>query len=184
MQELWQLYTEDGQPVPGQGAIKNDIYTKGLLHGSAHVWIYLQNGANVEVLLQKRGANKRTWPNLYDISAAGHIDIGEEPLTTALRETKEEIGLDITAADLKLIKLNRVVMLPPNGETENEFQWIYLLRLDQIPKFILEKSEVDSLLWKPLGEFEKEVFAKPQLYVSHTPEYFQTVINAIKKALV
>lgn len=168
----------------GKGANKNDIYTKGLLHGAAHAWIYRKNGDDVEVLLQKRGPSKRTWPNLYDISAAGHIDVGEEPLTTALREAKEEIGIDIAPTLLKLIKINRVTMTPPNGDIENEFQWIYLLQLNQTPNFTLEESEVGSILWKPLEVFEEEIVAKPELYVSHTPEYFRLVISAIKQALV
>ena len=39
-------------------------------HRAVHVWIFVQSTANV--LIQKRAACKESWPNLWDISAAGH----------------------------------------------------------------------------------------------------------------
>ena len=36
---------------------------------------------------------KDTWPGLYDISAAGHIESGADSLATALRELGEELGV-------------------------------------------------------------------------------------------
>ncbi len=61
----------------------------------------------MQVLFQKRTATKRTWPNHFDISAAGHIDLGEDPITAAIRETKEEIGIDVASNDLQFIGVDR-----------------------------------------------------------------------------
>ena len=59
---------------------------------------------------------------MYDIPAAGHIDLGEEPVEAAIRETVEEIGIDIRAYDLNFIYLDRRnVKVQNTDRTENEF---------------------------------------------------------------
>ena len=114
LDELWQLYDEQGVALEDKGSAKDEVFSKGLLHGAAHVWIWRIKDGIPEVLLQKRAPNKRTWPNRYDISAAGHIDLGETPLDTALREANEEIGLNVTPDKLKHFGVHRAHL-----ETEN-----------------------------------------------------------------
>lgn len=46
------------------------------------------------LLLMKRGAHKRIFPNHYN-GLGGHIERGEDPRTCAIREIKEESGLDV-----------------------------------------------------------------------------------------
>jgi len=181
MEESWQLYDDQGRPIAGQGANKDDVFGKGLLHGAAHVWIWRNNKGEAEVLLQKRASNKRTWPNKYDISAAGHIDLGEEPLTAALREAKEEIGLDIGEEELKLFAVYRSHMVAENDTIENELRWLYIFEITEDFEFNLQESEVDSLQWKPLVTFKAE-FNNGQ-YVPHGNIYYETVTLAIEAAL-
>lgn len=88
MDELWQLYDEQGRVLKDKGAKRDDVFGNGILHGASHVWIWRKDNGTLEILLQKRAPNKRTWPNRYDVSAAGHIDLGETPLDAALREAK------------------------------------------------------------------------------------------------
>lgn len=178
MDELWQLYNEDGSVLEGKGATKDHVFSEGLLHGASHVWIWRDNDGVLEVLLQKRSANKRTWPDRFDISAAGHIDLAENQLTAALRETKEEIGLDIDSDNLQEISREKVYMTAENGAIENEFQWLYLLKFPENSEFILQEEEVDSLVWKELAEFETE--CSTDLYVPHGQAYYSKVIAAIK----
>ena len=184
MQEQWQLYDEQGRAMAGRGAGKDDVFAKGLLHGGAHVWIWRVVKNTVEVLLQKRAAGKRTWPNLYDISAAGHIDLGEEPVTAAIRETEEEIGVSISPSELVHVGVHRAYMVTPNNAIENEFQWLYLLWLTQSVKFTQQDAEVAALEWKPLTDFKTEVLGGDgsQGYVPHGRLYFETVIAAIERA--
>lgn len=130
MKEQWQLYDEQGRALEGQGANKEAVFNDGILHGASHVWIWRRDSSGeIEILLQRRAANKRTWPGRYDISAAGHIDLGETPLIAALREAKEEINLDIDSNDLKLFGVHRAYMQAENGAIENEFQWLTAWRL-------------------------------------------------------
>ena len=182
MDELVQLYDGQGRPIPGKGGTKDQIYG-GILHGSAHVWIYRKVNGQTELLLQKRAKDKQTWPERYDISAAGHVDLGEDPLLTALRETKEEIGLDIKESDLYCIGLHRAYMVSPAKLIDNEFQWVYLLKLEKEFDFKLQVEEVESLEWMTLKQFEQEIKENhiTKKYVPHSEPYFGNLINAIKR---
>jgi len=183
MEELWQLYDEQGRVLVGQGTTWSDAYSKGLLHGASHVWIWRKKDNVVEVLLQKRAKDKNTWPNLFDISAAGHIDLGEEPLTASIRETIEEIGLTVDEKELKLAGVERRNLISPNGRIENEFNWVYTLELDQEVDFILQENEVTSLFWKKLSDFKDETLIRGiSMYVPHGSQYFGLVISAIELA--
>lgn len=180
MDELWQLYDEQGQALSGEGAKKDDVFSKGLLHGASHVWIWRKVNDKIEILLQKRATDKRTWPNRYDISAAGHIDLDETPLDAALREAKEEINLDIVSDELKLFCVHRAYLKAGNGAIENEFQWLYSLELASNTNFTLQASEVESLAWIPLSKFKVECTGDQ--YVPHGTLYYDTVSTAIELA--
>ena len=56
-----------------------------------------------QVLLQKRSADKDSFPGEYDISSAGHIPAGEGFVSSALRELEEELGITAREEDLHLI---------------------------------------------------------------------------------
>lgn len=180
MDELWQLYDEQGQALKAKGARKDDIYSKGLLHAASHVWIWRRNDASLDILLQKRATDKQTWPNRYDISAAGHIDLGETPLEAALREAKEEINLNILSDKLKLFGVHRAYLMTDNGAIENEFQWLYSLELTSDTDFSLQASEVESSMWVSIDQFKDEYMSDQ--YVPHAKLYYNTVITAIESA--
>lgn len=181
MNDMWVTCDEQGQTVSSKGATKKDIYTKGLLHIVSHIWIWKADKNGCSVLLQKRSANKSTWPNLYDISAAGHVDLGETQLDTALRETEEEIGVKIDASKLKLINVFRAYLIAGEGFIENEFQWLYIYQLAPDTTFRLEADEVSSTEWKTLEDFKKETTDHQERYVPHGDLYFDIVTSYIEK---
>ena len=52
-----------------------------------------------KIIVPKRSATKRLFPNCYDFSVGGHVNSGEDYEEAAYRELKEELGIDI---DVKL----------------------------------------------------------------------------------
>lgn len=180
MDELWQIYDEQGHALVDKGAKKDDVFGNGILHGASHVWIWRKDKDTLEILLQKRAANKRTWPNRYDISAAGHIDLGETPLDAALREMKEEINLEVNPQRLKLFGVHRAYLKANDGTIENEFQWLYSLKITSDRTFDLQASEVESIVWMPIDKF-RDNCADDQ-YVPHGKLYYDTVVSAIRLA--
>jgi isopentenyldiphosphate isomerase len=184
--ELWQLYDNQGCPLVGKGAVNEDVYGKALLHAASHVWIWRQTSNGLEILLQKRAKDKGTWPGRYDISAAGHIDLGEDPLTAAIRETQEEIGHTVDKSDLKFIGAHRCyTVAPDNAWTENELSFLYLLELKTDATFALTDGEVDSLEWKLMSDIQQEVVDETTQdgYVPHGEVYFGMVFEAIERTL-
>lgn len=83
--ELIEIYNGNNEPL-GIEKMKSEAHRNGLWHRASHIWIYNSAG---EILLQLRAENKELYPNMWDISAAGHISAGEEPIISALREMEE-----------------------------------------------------------------------------------------------
>ena len=54
-----------------------------------------------QVLMLKRSETKKAFPGWLTFPG-GHIDEGEDPLTAALREAKEETGLSLSPKELQL----------------------------------------------------------------------------------
>ena len=81
-------------------ASREECHKKGLYHKA--VVVFIINSKN-EVLIQQRSSNKKLWPSKWDITAGGHVDAGEFGYEAVIRETKEEIGIDITEKDLLFI---------------------------------------------------------------------------------
>ncbi len=61
-----------------------------LLHRVVHVLVFNGNG---DLLLQKRSLNKDVAPGQWDTSVGGHVGVGEELLSSAMREMEEELGI-------------------------------------------------------------------------------------------
>ena len=53
-----------------------------------------------QVLLLRGAPTKRIWPNKYN-GVGGHVEADEDIYTSALREMKEETGLDVTDVQLR-----------------------------------------------------------------------------------
>lgn len=61
-----------------------------LIHRVVHVLVFNKKG---EILLQKRSLNKDVAPGRWDISVGGHVGLGEDLITSSLREMHEELGI-------------------------------------------------------------------------------------------
>ena len=62
-----------------------------LVHRVVHVLVFNLQGL---LLLQKRSRNKDTAPGKWDTSVGGHVNIGEDIRSAALRELREELGIE------------------------------------------------------------------------------------------
>jgi isopentenyldiphosphate isomerase len=172
----WQAYDQNGQAIQGVGAFREDFnLDTSLVMGAAHVWIWrIDITGKKEILLQKRAQDKKTWPGYLDISAAGHIDLGENPIESAIREAKEEIGLDVTSKDLYYIFSLRTPL------DIAEFDTVYLYQLRQDYEFTFNDGEVDELVWVDVDEFRKMV-QRPEAHnlVPQGDAYFMLLLNAL-----
>ena len=142
MDELIDILSSTGE-FSGKTALKPEAHKKGLYHQTVHVWFYTDGK---KVLLQKRASVKKIFPNLWDVSVAGHIGAGEKIETAAIRKVKEEIGLTINQADLQKIGFRKDEIVHPNGILDNEFKHIYVCKLKKnLNQLTMQDGEVDDL---------------------------------------
>ena len=112
-------------------APRDEVHGNNLRHRAVHLFILNRRG---ELFLQKRSRWKDRHPLLWDSSAAGHVEAGEEYDQTAMRELREELGVST--------ELTRVVKLPASERTGQEFIWLY--RGEHDGPFQLAKTEIDA----------------------------------------
>lgn len=83
--------------IIGSG-LKSKAQKEGIFVHSFHCWIVNPKG-NWTVLFQKRGSDKKVFPNCLDITAAGHLKSGESILD-GVREIEEELNVRVDSDDL------------------------------------------------------------------------------------
>ncbi|GAA3512664.1 NUDIX domain-containing protein [Aquimarina addita] len=167
----------------GRIRLKSEAHRLGLYHKSVHIWFYTLRG---ELLLQKRAINKDTYPNLWDVSVAGHISAGETPEISAIREVEEEIGLKISIDDLEFLDIYLSKKEPAPGIVDNEFHHIYLSKLSiPLQKLKLQKEEVAAIKLLSIDDFKNELSNSldKNKYVPHDESYFHLIIDEINKRI-
>lgn len=97
--------------------LKSEVHKYGHLHASVHIWFYTNKN---EILIQKRTATKIAFPNLWDISVAGHISAGETAISSAIREIKKEIGFVVPKNELLRIGIFKEAFTHQNDFIDNE----------------------------------------------------------------
>ncbi|MFH0856414.1 MAG: NUDIX domain-containing protein [bacterium] len=176
--ELIDIFDEKNKPL-GIQKMKSEAHRDGLWHRTSHVWIYNSRG---EIFLQFR-ANTKDWPNMWDISAAGHINAGEDTLTAALRETEEEIGLKLKPDDLEFFKIHNLRMAY-NEKRNNEHAYVYFFKFDgDINDLKMQKEEVAKIKFIPVAELTEDLKLHPLKYVPHG-DYWDEVIEEVRNRIL
>ena len=174
--ELVDIYDQNNNPL-GIQKMKSEAHREGLWHRCAHVWIHNSKG---EMLIQLRAKDKAFFPGLWDIPVAGHLRAGEEPIDGAIREIKEELGVDINSQDLSLHMIKQAKV-----ETESmknyEFYYVYTYKTDfEIKDMTIQKEELDEIKFMPLDLLEKDLKTNPNLYVP-VGKYWREMIEEVKR---
>lgn len=179
MDEYIELLDSKGIPN-GKKCLKSTAHRNGFFHASVHIWFYTKSG---DILIQKRKYNKDTFPNLWDISVAGHIAFGEEHLIAARRETEEEIGLKISKRELYYIGTSEHRNIHSEKLIDHELHHIYLCELKTaINNLVIQKEEVADIKLIPIQLFEKKLICNSTNsdFVPHGKSYYKRIFEAIK----
>ena len=145
--ELWDLYTED-RKLTGLTHVRGEEIPKGYYHLTVHVWLRNSKG---EYLISQRAASRPTFPLMWE-TVGGAVLAGEDSLTAAIREVKEEVGLDLFPASGRLLftKVRSVIA----GKQYNDIADVWLFYCDENTAAPVATDEVAQSKWMTREEIE------------------------------
>jgi isopentenyldiphosphate isomerase len=115
---------------------RKEVHRQGLKHRAVHVLIFNARG---EIFLQKRSLKKDNHPGVWDSSASGHLDCGEDYDACAIREVGEELGVELASPPKRVLRIDAC------EETGQEFVWVY--RTEHEGPFTLHPEEIETGGW-------------------------------------
>ncbi|MBQ8299620.1 MAG: NUDIX domain-containing protein [Clostridia bacterium] len=121
---------EDGEPAAGEFKL------------SVHAWVLNDEG---KLLIQKRNENLKRNPGKWGFTG-GAVDANETSLDGAMREIKEELGVEISKDEIEyLLSFKR----------EKGFVDIWLVKKNiAIEELVLQPEEVSEARWVSLKELK------------------------------
>ena len=134
---------------------RSEVHRLGLMHRAAHVLVFNAAG---QVFLQKRSLKKDRQPGVWDSSASGHVDAGEDYDACVVRELREEIGLEVPTVPQRLFKL------AASAETDQEHVWVY--RCEAEGPFRLDPEEIERGGWFAREEVTRWMAQRPEDFAS------------------
>ena len=151
MEEKFDVLNELGQ-FTGSVATRDECHEKGIWHRAVYAFIIDENS---NILLQRRSANKKLWPNKWDVTIGGHVNAGEFGREAIIRECKEELGIEIADDEIKYI-VSTTSVYNKNNYINNHYDECYLITKNiNIEDLKLQKEEVSDAKY-----FKKEDLLK------------------------
>ncbi|MEK5233695.1 NUDIX domain-containing protein [Lysinibacillus sp. FSL K6-0232] len=144
-QEIVKVFNEQHKQIGT--ATRAEVHAKGLWHETFHCWL-----VNKEyIYFQIRSLQKKDYPGLLDITAAGHL-LATETVESGIREVKEELGLDIAVHEVVKMGMTSCSIVSENM-IDNEFCHVYLYHFKHDwDAFALQYEEVSGVVRAKLDE--------------------------------
>lgn len=134
---------------------RDEAHKKGLSHRAVH--IFFQNFKG-DWILQKRSSFKDVDPLLWTTSCSGHVDEGESYAEAAVRESEEELGVNISSNDLiEIFRCN------PCDYTGMEFVRVYLSKR-KFKHFNPNKKEIEEIKSLDFEQMVQKSFSEKALF--------------------
>lgn len=170
MKEIWDIVDSEGRPT-GRTMEKGAPMAYGEYHLSVSVWIVNEKG---EFLISKRVSTKKAAPDMWE-TTGGSALAGEDALTAALREVREELG---------------IVLNPDKGRIFSTYTWphsdgsgaayivVWIFRQDFDPAEItLQKEEACDVRLASKEELQKLIDEGRFIPYTYIRELFRETEN-------
>lgn len=147
--EIWDLYTKD-RVLTDKKHIRGNEMPDNYYHICVHVWI---KNSEDKYLISQRSANRPAFPLMWEC-VGGSVLSGEDSLRGALREVKEEVGIDLNSDSGKLLfsQLRGVI----DGKKFNDFMDVWLFEYDgEVDLSKATTDEVACTKWLSRQEIQK-----------------------------
>jgi len=166
--EIWDLYNENRE-LTGKTHIRGQAIPQGFYHLVVHVWIRNSKG---EYLISQRSADRPSFPLMWEC-VGGSVTVGENSLTGALRETFEEIGIELDPASGRVV-FSRVRDYV-DGKRFGDIMDVWLFDFDGDANLdAATTDEVSEVRWMSRADI-RALYSEGKLV--HTLGYFFTEIE-------
>lgn len=163
--ELWDAYDGQGNRTGGE-LVRGQEIPEGCYHLVSEVVVRHEDGS---FLLMQRSEDKEMFPGLFEAGAGGSALKGEGPYEAAVRELKEETGIE--AGALKQIYFS---------QSRDTLYYGYLCITGWDKKaVVLQEGETISYLWITARDFLK--FVESEKYVWTQKERMEGYLDALRK---
>lgn len=141
---MWDLYTRNRE-LTGEEHIRGNKLPENRYHLVVHVWIVNKEG---KYLISQRDASRPTFPFMWEC-VGGSVLKGETSLRGAVREVKEEVGID-------LLPETGVLVCSEIREEFNDFRDVWLFQYDgDVNLANATEKEVADVKWMTPDEIRK-----------------------------
>ena len=118
----------------------------------------------MEFLLQKRADDKDSFPGCWDAASTGHIDAGEDAISAAIRELREELGIRARPSEFVLLfrrKVSEDNIFHGKRFLNNELKWVFLYKGALADTSIhFEEEEISGVEWQNAVSIRKALEKK------------------------
>ena len=163
-EEIFDVVNDRDEIVGRQS--RSEVHRLGLKHRAVHVVLFNGRG---EIFLQKRSMKKDCFPGAWDSSASGHLDVGESYDTCAVRELREELGVEVQRPLERLFKIDAC------PETGQEFVWVY--RSVAEGPFTLQPEEIERGGWFTPEELTRWMKERPGDFAGALPLIWNRLLS-------
>ena len=166
--EIWDLYDENRELI-GRDHVRGEQLPIDGYHLVVHVWIRNSKG---EYLISQRSANRPTYPLMWEC-VGGSVVKGEDSLLGAIREVKEEVGVDLNPENGQVLftKTRKII----DGKIFNDIMDVWLFEYDgEVDLGNATTDEVAQVTWMNREQI-KELF-EHNMFVE-TLRYFFTEVD-------
>ncbi len=165
--EIWDVFNKDGKPTGRTVERRNPILRKGEYHLVVHIWTTDGRG---NLLIQRRSDSKPLMPGLWAATGGAAVS-GENSRLAAVRELKEELGIDKKENEIRLIK--RIIK-------RNSFVDVYFTKASvKVDTLSLQTEEVAEARWVS-PDCLKRMVERGEFH-DYGKGYFDTVFAALDK---
>ncbi|WDV48174.1 NUDIX domain-containing protein [Clostridiaceae bacterium M8S5] len=162
--EVWDVLNKDGE-VTGKTLIRDkEEFKEEEYHLVVHIWIVNRCG---EILIQKRPEHLDFAPGVWAIAGGSALQ-GEDSITAARREVKEELGININP-----------VNEPIRYRSKISFTDIWVVEKDiDLDDIKLQKDEVSDVKWVTIDKL-KLMMQKGKFYRTTDDNYYKLLSKYI-----
>ena len=177
--QYFEVLDEQGHKT-GEILDRETIHDRELWHEAVNVLIIDEQG---NLLVQLRGPHVDIAPGVWDVAIGTHLRPKEDPVAAAQRCLQTELGLTITADQLKHLFNIQSANQVQQGKMHKVLGHVFLLkRALNLADCTFDTQRVSQLAWKPLMEVMAEVGATETAarYFPRGGNYYPLMLDALQ----